>query len=55
MDHEMIPVKSDSIQVRVFINGQLMSTCRICEATWNPSTGKFVIDADLEITEMEKK
>lgn len=50
-----IPVNSNSIQVRIFINGQLMTTCKIVEATWNPEKSTFTVDADLEITEMEKK
>jgi hypothetical protein len=50
-----IPVDSKAIQVRVFMNGQLMTTCKIVQATWNPEKSTFTVDADLEIFEMEKK
>lgn len=43
----------DSVVVRIFANGQYLVTCKIVEAYRQDRA--LVIDADIEVFEMEKK
>jgi hypothetical protein len=57
---ELPGIASDKVVVRVFINGQYVATCNLIDAYRSPNTpvvgqGTVVIDADLEVFEMEKK
>jgi len=42
------------VVVRIFVNGQYMTTCKMVDVLGTVD-GDFVLDADLEIFEMEKK
>jgi len=46
--------QGDVLVVRVFINGQYMATCKMVDVLGRIDND-FVLDADLEIFEMEKK
>lgn len=46
--------KDDRVVVRVFMNGQYMTTCRIID-NMTRIDNALVLDVDLEIFEMEKK
>jgi len=52
---ELPGIPTDNVVVRLFINGQYMSTARIIDAHRSIDDKAVIIDADFEIFEMEKK